>query len=96
MKVIWSPNALERLAEYAEYIALDNPIAAENWVNNILDKTELLSRNPNMGRRLPEFPDSNYRELIFGSYRVIYNSLEDINILAMRNVKQLLRKEHLN
>ena len=45
MKVIWSPNALERLAEYAEYIALDNPIAAVNWVNNLKDPSHIFELN---------------------------------------------------
>ena len=35
MKIIWSPLAIERVSEIAEYIALDNPVAAEKWVDDI-------------------------------------------------------------
>ncbi|NMU29916.1 type II toxin-antitoxin system RelE/ParE family toxin, partial [Vibrio parahaemolyticus] len=50
MKVVWSPLALQKLGDAAEFISLDNPVAAENWVNEVFDKTELLSNMPEMGR----------------------------------------------
>lgn len=40
----------------AEFIALDNPVAAESWVNEISDKTELLSSMPEMRRMVSELP----------------------------------------
>ena len=40
MKVVWSPLALQKLGDAAEFIALDNPSAAENWVNEVFDKAE--------------------------------------------------------
>lgn len=42
MKVVWSPLALQKLGDAAEFIALDNPSAAEKWVNDVFDKTELI------------------------------------------------------
>jgi toxin ParE1/3/4 len=35
MKVVWSPLALQRVREHAEYIARDRPQAAEQWVDGI-------------------------------------------------------------
>ncbi len=29
MKIVWSPLAIERVSEIADYIALDNPLIAE-------------------------------------------------------------------
>ncbi|CCO49710.1 hypothetical protein VIBNISOn1_870001 [Vibrio nigripulchritudo SOn1] len=40
MKVVWSPLALQKLSDAAEFISLDNPSAAEKWVNDAFDKTE--------------------------------------------------------
>ncbi len=37
MNVVWSPLALEKLGDAADFIALDNPVAAEKWVNEVLD-----------------------------------------------------------
>ncbi|MGQ7009334.1 type II toxin-antitoxin system RelE/ParE family toxin, partial [Vibrio cholerae] len=50
MKVVWSPLALQKLGDAAEFIAFDNPSAAERWVNEVFDKTELLGSMPEMGR----------------------------------------------
>jgi plasmid stabilization system protein ParE len=42
LKVFWSPLALEKLEVTAKFIALDKPSAAEKWVNDIFDRTDLL------------------------------------------------------
>ena len=38
MNVVWSPLALEKLGDAADFIALDNPVAAERWVNALVKK----------------------------------------------------------
>ena len=40
MKLKWSPLALERVKEIAQYIALDKPSAAENWVDGLFETVE--------------------------------------------------------
>lgn len=92
MKVVWSPLALQKLGDAAEFIALDNPLAAENWVREVFDKAELLSTKPEMGRMVPELPNTNYREIIFGHYRVIYSLSFEVRILTVRNCRQKLSK----
>ncbi|WP_284205849.1 type II toxin-antitoxin system RelE/ParE family toxin, partial [Aliivibrio sifiae] len=54
MNVIWSPLALDKIGQTAEYIALDNPSAAEKWVNDVFDKAENLGSFPELGRLVPE------------------------------------------
>ncbi|NPA72799.1 MAG: type II toxin-antitoxin system RelE/ParE family toxin [Gammaproteobacteria bacterium] len=95
MKVIWSPLALAKLEASARFIALDKPSAAEQWVNDIFDRTELLGSQPEMGREVPELLGSSYRELIFGNYRIIYKIEKDIEILTLRNRRQLLNSENI-
>ena len=90
MKVIWSPLALEKLESAAEYIAQDKPAAAYNWVNDVFDQADLLADQPEMGRTVPELLGTNYRELIFGSYRIIYKVGSQVDILTIRNSRQLL------
>jgi plasmid stabilization system protein ParE len=90
MKVVWSPLALEKLADATEFIALDNPVAAKSWVNEIFDKTDLLGTMPEMGRMVPEMPHTSYREIIFGHYRIIYSLGLEIRILTVRNCRQTL------
>ena len=90
MKVVWSPLALEKLEATANFIALDKPSAADKWVNDVFDRTDLLGTQPELGRQVPELSGSSYRELIFGSYRVIYKVENEIKILTLRNSRQLL------
>jgi plasmid stabilization system protein ParE len=91
MKVNWSPLAISKLESIADYIALDKESAAINWVNDILDSTDSLGNQPEMGREVPELPGRSYRELIVGNYRVIYSIGVSIQILTIRNCKQILK-----
>ncbi len=91
MKIIWSPLSLDRTAEIAEYISLDNKTAAERWVKNIIEKVDILKSSPKAGRIVPEIERENIRELIYGNYRIIYR-VEKIKvaILTIRHGKQIL------
>ncbi|XPF94464.1 type II toxin-antitoxin system RelE/ParE family toxin [Colwellia sp. RE-S-Sl-9] len=60
------------------------------WVNDIFDRTDLLGFQPESGREVPELLGTNYREVIFGSYRLIYKVENEIKILTLRNSRQLL------
>tara|TARA_B100000809_G_C14882452_1_gene439699 strand:- start:61 stop:354 length:294 start_codon:yes stop_codon:yes gene_type:complete len=90
LKIVWSPLALEKLEASAKFIALDKPSAADKWVNDIFDRIDLLGSQPQLGREVPELLGSNYREVIFGSYRIIYKVESEIKILTLRNSRQLL------
>lgn len=93
----WSPLAISRLSEIAKYIALDNPVAAQRWVNQIFALVEKLPDFPERGRVVPEINNKMIREVLSGNYRVIYK-LEDreISILTVRHVKQVLSIEELS
>ena len=95
MEVIWSPLALEKVRDIAEYIALDNDVAAKKWVNDIFDKAEKIGDFPESGRLVPELSNKNYREIIFGNYRIIYSTLAKVKILTVRNCRQLLSSEDI-
>ena len=91
MKIVWSPLAVERATEIAEYIARDNPIAAQNWVYEVFEKVKLLSSSPEMGRVVPEVGRNEIRELLFVNYRILYR-IENgsISVLTIRHCKQIL------
>jgi toxin ParE1/3/4 len=93
--VVWSPLALEKLEATAKFIALDKPSAADKWVNDVFDRTDLLGSQPELGRKVPELLGSNYREVIFGSYRIIYKIDIEIKILTLRNSRQLLGLDNI-
>lgn len=91
MKIIWSPLAIDRASEIAEYIAQDKPSAAENWINTVFSKVEQLKYSPEIGRLVPEIKNNQFRELIYGNYRIIYRiEKKQISILTIRHGMQIL------
>ncbi|PID46167.1 MAG: plasmid stabilization protein [Proteobacteria bacterium] len=96
MKIIWSPLAVDRVAEIANYIATDKPTAAEKWVDGVFSKAENLTSFPKSGRIVPELNKAQYREIIYGNYRIVYRIEEEqISILTVRHGKQLLPIEEI-
>ncbi len=91
MKIIWSPLAIDRASEIAEYIAQDKPSAAEKWINTVFLKVEQLKSSPEIGRVVPEIRNDQFRELVYGNYRIIYRiEKKQISILTIRHGKQIL------
>jgi plasmid stabilization system protein ParE len=91
MKILWSPLAIERASEIAEYIAQDKPSAAAKWIETVFSKVEQLKFSPEIGRFVPEIRNNQFRELIYGNYRVIYRiEKKQISILTIRHGKQIL------
>ena len=88
--------AIDRVAEIANYIAKDKPTAAENWVDKIFSKVETLASSSKSGRIVPEINKDQYREIIYGNYRIVYRIEEKrISVLTVRHGKQLLPIEEI-
>ena len=67
-----------------DYIAQDRPNAAVRWLNGLLERVDRLRDLPDQGRHVPEARRQDLRELIYGSYRVIYRRGSDaIEFLAV-------------
>jgi len=96
MKLIWSPLALERVAEIAEYIAQDRPRAAEQWVEDIFAAVERLERFPLSGHIVREARRPDVREVLHGSFRILYRVEEtQLSVLTLRHARQLTEPEDL-
>ena len=94
MKVIWTELAVEKLEEFADYIALDKPLAALKWIETIQKSVNKLVKFSQIGREVPEIKRADIREIIEGNYRIIYRvESERISILTIRHGKQLLNKK---
>ncbi|MEW5980268.1 MAG: type II toxin-antitoxin system RelE/ParE family toxin [Acidobacteriota bacterium] len=77
--------AEEDLNEILEYIAVDNPKAAEATLEHIQRTLTLLTRRPHLGR-IPtdeELVRMGYRVLVVGDYLAFY-TLEDRSVLVHR------------
>ena len=71
-KVILSPRAIQDLSEVVRYISLDDPRAAERFGYALIDASLSLQSFPERGRFVPEFADGVTREIVYGSYRIVY------------------------
>ena len=91
MNIVWSPLAIDRASEIAGYIAQDKPSAAEKWIKKVFSKVEQLKTSPEIGRIVPEISNNQFREIIYGNYRIIYRiEARQISILTIRHGKQIL------
>jgi plasmid stabilization system protein ParE len=72
VKVLFTEQAFARLAAIEDYVAADSPAAARRLVARLVRRARSLARHPSIGRRVPELPGSDLRELIEGNYRIVY------------------------
>ena len=86
MKVTWSPLADEQVDDAVAYISDDNPTAALQWLERLLDRTKSLATFPDSGRVVPEIGRQDIREIIVSPYRVMYRRTDDLmEIAAVRH-----------
>jgi plasmid stabilization system protein ParE len=90
MRVVWSPLAVARVREAAQYIARDNPGAARRWAEGVFERVGQIADFPTSGRIVPELGREDVRELIHGNYRIIYRTEEKaVLVLTVRHGKRL-------
>lgn len=71
-KVTWAPSALEDVNSIAEYIARDSADRAALFIVRLFEATDRLQEFPLSGRIIPEIGNPSCREVIYGSYRIMY------------------------
>jgi len=82
--IVWSARAESDLTIIGDFIADDDPVAAQRWVSMIVATVERLAAYPHMGHRVPELGRDDLREVTLRSYRIVYYvSLEQIEVLTV-------------
>lgn len=84
MKIKLQKYARQDLREIYNYIFIDSPYYANITKNKILNRIMDLSTFPYLGRKVQIFNDYNIRELIYKSYRIIYEI--DSNIIYIHRI----------
>jgi len=72
VKIRFTPAAEAQFLEAIRFVQLDNPSAANAFYDRCLDALSRLEDFPHSGRRIPEFPNLPYREVIVRPYRFFY------------------------
>ena len=93
VKVNWTDFALENLIAIGDYIEKDSYFYAQRVVDFLFSSVDILEDHPLAGRKVPEFNDKSIRELIRGSYRIVYKivSKYNIDIVTVHHSARLLR-----
>ncbi len=74
MTLEWTRSAVRDVQNLRNYIALDSEAYAERFVQKIFEAVEKAAVFPRVGRKVPEADEENIREILFGNYRIFYQS----------------------
>ena len=93
VEVRWTAQSIEDIRSIAEFISKESKKYADSQVDSFFVYAEILESFPNAGRIVPETNNKALRELLIGSYRVIYEiiSSKRIDILAVHHSARLLK-----
>jgi toxin ParE1/3/4 len=84
MKVHWTDTAEGHLEAIYAYITQDSPEYAKRMVDRLTRRSQQIAEFPFSGRKVPEYAVDQIREVIEGSFRIIYYIKSDqIDILAV-------------
>ena len=70
--VTWTKPAISDLKHIYDFIAEDSKHYAKKVAHEIREKTDTLSKLPNVGKMVPEVGKPEIKELHIYSYRVMY------------------------
>ncbi|HNP18413.1 MAG TPA: type II toxin-antitoxin system RelE/ParE family toxin [Fulvivirga sp.] len=91
-KVVWTDSAISDLNNIGDYISKDSIKYAEITIERLFNATDILEKYPDAGKITVEFENESIRELIRGSYRIVYRKMsqERIDILTVHNSARML------
>jgi len=72
MKILWTKSAKFHLTKLHEYISRDSKYYANVFALRIKKAVLRLEKFPESGRIIPEIGNENIREIVYGSYRIMY------------------------
>lgn len=91
MRILWTENAIDHLANIYEYIAFNSPTYARHMIDRITRRTEQIAEHNLSGRKVPEYDSEDIRELIEKPYRIIYRiKPNQIDIIAVIHGARLI------
>ena len=81
-----SNEAHEDISSIFEYISRDSIKYANETLENIYSRIYELSNSPYLGKLVPELSGNYFRELIYKSYRIIYDVSKDLSTVYIHFV----------
>lgn len=94
MRVHWTNTAIDHLLSIYEYVSHDSDVYADRLMDRLTRRSQQIGTFPRSGRSVPEYEAPDIREVIEGSYRIIYRiKKEQIDVLAVIHSAQQLPPE---
>jgi toxin ParE1/3/4 len=96
-QIIWTEPAIADIEAIADYIALENPLAARELVQRIVSHVKQLAKHPESGSRPKELGSrSRYRQIVEPPCRVFYRfDGKRAYIVHVMRTERLLRRSVL-
>ena len=95
-ELIWTEPALSDLDAIADYIALDKPEAAREFVKRVFHHVEQLIDHPESGSRPAELRRSRYRQIVESPCRTFYRfDCRRVFVLHVMRGEMRVRKSKL-
>jgi addiction module RelE/StbE family toxin len=79
-RLTWTKRAIEDIYHIREYYEPLSKRYAEALTDQFFEKAARLERFPSMGRLVPEFNRNDIRELLTGTYRIVYRLVDEQRI----------------
>ncbi|QSQ25115.1 type II toxin-antitoxin system RelE/ParE family toxin [Pyxidicoccus parkwayensis] len=91
LRIVWTALALRDLQDIGDFIAHDNPKAAEAWVAELAATVESIAGLPHSGRVVPELGREGIREVLRRTYRIVYRvRSRTVEVLTVFEGRRLL------
>ena len=94
MTLVWTRRAIADVQSIKLFIAQDSPHAAQLVTQGLISAVDRLALFPQSGQIVPEVADSLIREVIQGSYRIVYRlTPQELHIITVHHAARLLHMD---
>ena len=93
VEINWTSQAIEDMNSIAEFISKESVKYANSQVDSFFLNAQILETHPLAGRIVPKTNIKALRELIIGSYRLVYEIINSrrIDVLTVHHSARLLK-----
>lgn len=85
-QILWTEKGLRQLESIRSYLETNNPFHSDRYITRMLRRIGLLGSFPESGELQPQYRGGNIRQIIFGNYRIIFqSSTQAVIILAIQH-----------
>jgi toxin ParE1/3/4 len=89
--IAWTRKSREDLRTIRDYIRLDSPQRATQFVERLIASTARLKKHPLIGELVTDLPGGDVRQILHGTYRILYRvERSRVSVLRVYHAARLL------